>query len=96
MSPQELQVQQKREVEKRQESTVPARSFVPTAGSSSGDEDLDHLLHPGRFYNRPADVVADETPSNTAIDGRHHGRVCTTRTRLPPSAEPRGSVRGPR
>jgi HSP20 family molecular chaperone IbpA len=31
MSPQELQVQQKREVEKKQESTIPARSFVPTA-----------------------------------------------------------------
>ncbi len=30
MSPQELQVQQKREVEKQQESTVPARTFMPT------------------------------------------------------------------
>jgi len=30
-SGQELQVQQKREVEKRQESTVPARVFVPVA-----------------------------------------------------------------
>ena len=30
MSPQELQVQEKREVEKKQESTVPARTFVPT------------------------------------------------------------------
>jgi HSP20 family protein len=29
MSPQELQVQQKREVEKKQESTAPARTFVP-------------------------------------------------------------------
>jgi HSP20 family molecular chaperone IbpA len=31
MSPQELQVQQKREIEKPQESTVPARTFMPTA-----------------------------------------------------------------
>jgi HSP20 family protein len=31
MSPQELQVQGKREVDKPQESTVPARTFVPTA-----------------------------------------------------------------
>ena len=31
MSPQELQVQEKREVDKQQESTVPARAFVPTA-----------------------------------------------------------------
>ena len=30
MSPQELQVQQKRELEKKQEGTVPARVFVPT------------------------------------------------------------------
>jgi HSP20 family protein len=30
MSPQELQVQEKREVDKPQESTVPARTFVPT------------------------------------------------------------------
>ena len=29
MSPQELQVQQKREVEKKQESTAPARTYVP-------------------------------------------------------------------
>ena len=31
MSPQELQVREKRELEKKQESTVPARTFVPTA-----------------------------------------------------------------
>src|SRR5262245_43834910 len=29
MSPQELQVQQKREVEKKQEATAPARTYVP-------------------------------------------------------------------
>ena len=29
MSPQELQVQQKREVEKKQESTIPARVYLP-------------------------------------------------------------------
>jgi hypothetical protein len=31
MSPQALQVQGKREVDKKQESTVPARLFMPTA-----------------------------------------------------------------
>ena len=31
MSPQELQVREKRELEKKQESTVPARTFVPAA-----------------------------------------------------------------
>ena len=30
MSPQELQVQEKRELEKKQEPTIPARVFVPT------------------------------------------------------------------
>ena len=30
MSPQDLQVQEKREVDKQQESTIPARTFVPT------------------------------------------------------------------
>lgn len=29
MSPQELRVQQKREVDKKQETTAPARAFVP-------------------------------------------------------------------
>jgi HSP20 family protein len=31
MSPQELQVQEKRELEKKPEATIPARTFVPTA-----------------------------------------------------------------
>jgi HSP20 family protein len=31
MSPQELQVQEKREVEKKEESTIPARTFLPNA-----------------------------------------------------------------
>jgi HSP20 family protein len=31
MSPQELQVQKKRELEGKEESTIPARTFVPTA-----------------------------------------------------------------
>ena len=31
MSPQELQVQEKRELDKKPEATVPARTFVPTA-----------------------------------------------------------------
>ena len=31
MSPQELQVQEKRELEKKPEATVPSRTFVPTA-----------------------------------------------------------------
>ena len=44
MSPQELQVQQKREIEKKQESTIPARSFVPTADIFEAEQALTIVL----------------------------------------------------
>lgn len=44
MSPQELQVQQKREVDKKQESTIPARSFVPTADIYEAESALTVVL----------------------------------------------------
>jgi HSP20 family protein len=44
MSPQELQVQQKREVEKKEESTVPARAFVPTADIFEAEQALTVVL----------------------------------------------------
>jgi HSP20 family molecular chaperone IbpA len=44
MSPQELQVQQKREVEKKQESTVPARSFMPTTDIYEANDALTVIL----------------------------------------------------
>jgi HSP20 family protein len=44
MSPQELQVQQKREVDKNQESTIPTRSFVPTADIYEADNALTVVL----------------------------------------------------
>src|SRR5690349_19843310 len=40
MAPQELQVQQKREVEKKQETTVPARTFLPVTDIFETDEAL--------------------------------------------------------
>ncbi|MGE3703254.1 MAG: Hsp20/alpha crystallin family protein [Hyphomicrobiaceae bacterium] len=40
MSPQELQVREKRELEKKQESTVPARTFVPTTDIFETDDAL--------------------------------------------------------
>jgi HSP20 family molecular chaperone IbpA len=47
-SPQELQVQQKREVERKQESTVPARTFVPTTDIfETADALMVHLEMPG-------------------------------------------------
>jgi HSP20 family molecular chaperone IbpA len=44
MSPQELQVQQKRELERKQETTVPARTFVPTADIFEADHALIVIL----------------------------------------------------
>ena len=44
MSPQELQVQQKREVEKKQESTVPARAFLPVTDIFETEQALTIVL----------------------------------------------------
>jgi HSP20 family molecular chaperone IbpA len=44
MSPQELQVQQKREIEKKEESTVPARTFMPTADIFEAENALTVVL----------------------------------------------------
>ena len=44
MSPQELQIQQKREVEKKQEATVPARSFVPVTDIYEAENALTVVL----------------------------------------------------
>lgn len=44
MAEQELQVQQKREVEKKQESTVPARVFVPDTDIFETDQALTVVL----------------------------------------------------
>jgi HSP20 family protein len=44
MSPQDLQVQQKREVDNKQESTGPARSFVPTADIYEAENALTVVL----------------------------------------------------
>ena len=44
MSPQELQVQEKREVDKKQESTVPSRLFMPTADIFEAEHALTVVL----------------------------------------------------
>jgi HSP20 family protein len=44
MSPQELQVQKKRELEGKEESTVPARTFVPTADIYEDRDSLKVIL----------------------------------------------------
>jgi HSP20 family molecular chaperone IbpA len=44
MSPQELQVQEKREVEKKEEATIPARTFVPNADIFETSSELTLVL----------------------------------------------------
>ena len=44
MSPQELQVQEKREVEKKQEATAPSRQFMPTADIFEAEHALTVVL----------------------------------------------------
>jgi len=53
MSPQELQVQGKREVEKKQESTIPARLFMPTADIFEDDKRAYGRLGNARCRQKP-------------------------------------------
>jgi HSP20 family protein len=60
MSPQELQVQQKRELEKKQESTIPARFFVPSADVFETEETLSLIVEmPGVDRNK-VDVSVED------------------------------------
>ncbi len=53
MSPQELQVQEKRELAKKEESTVPARIFLPTTDIFETDEALTMAIEmPGVDRNK--------------------------------------------
>ena len=69
MSPQELQVREKRELEKNQESTAPARTFVPSA-------DI--------FETEPALTVVLEMPGvdKNNVDVSIEGGVLTVQGRL--------------
>jgi HSP20 family protein len=65
---QELQVQQKREVEKKQESTIPARLFVPVADIFETDQALSMVLEmPGANKDSVEVSVEDDI---LTIDGR--------------------------
>ncbi len=61
MSPQELQVQQKRELEKKQESTVPARTFVPNTDIFETEQSLSLIVEmPGVDKNKVDVRVEDD------------------------------------
>jgi len=60
MSPQELQVQQKRELEKKQESTVPARVFVPTTDIFETEEALSLIVEMPGVDRAKVDVSVED------------------------------------
>src|SRR5262245_29974085 len=68
MSPQELQVQQKREVEKKQESTVPSRVFVPTTDIFEGQHALTVVLEMPGVDKSNVDINVEA--GVLTIDGR--------------------------
>ena len=56
---QELQVQQKREVEKKQESTIPSRVFVPVADIFETDQALTVILEMPAVNRNSVDVTVE-------------------------------------
>ena len=60
MSPQELQVQQKRELEGKEESTIPARTFMPTADIYEDRDSLKVILEMPGVEKGDVDVRVEE------------------------------------
>ena len=60
MSPQELQVQKKRELEGKEESTIPARTFVPTADIYEDQDSLKVILEMPGVEKGNVDVRVEE------------------------------------
>jgi HSP20 family protein len=60
MSPRELQVQEKREVEKKQEATVPARTFVPTADIFEAEPSLTLVLEMPGVEKSNVDISVED------------------------------------
>ena len=60
MTAQELQVQEKREVEKKQESTIPARTFLPTTDIFETDQALTILMEMPGVEKSKVDVNVED------------------------------------
>ncbi len=60
MSPQELQVQKKRELEGKEESTIPARTFVPTADIYEDRDSLKVILEMPGVEKSNVDIRVEE------------------------------------
>jgi HSP20 family molecular chaperone IbpA len=67
-STQELQVQQKRELEKKDETTIPARVFMPTADIYETQDALTVILEMPGVDNTKVDVRVEDGVLN--IEGR--------------------------
>jgi HSP20 family protein len=68
MSPQELQVQKKRELEGKEESTIPARTFVPTADIYEGRDSLKVILEMPGVEKGNVDVRVED--GVLSVEGR--------------------------
>jgi HSP20 family protein len=68
MSPQELQVQKKREREGKEESTIPARTFVPTADIYEDQDSLKVVLEMPGVEKGNVDIRVEE--GVLFVDGR--------------------------
>jgi HSP20 family protein len=68
MSPQELQVQKKRELEGNEESTIPARTFVPTTDIYEDRESLKVILEMPGVEKGNVDVRVED--GVLSVEGR--------------------------
>ena len=68
MSPQELQVQEKREVERQQEATVPARAFLPPTDIFESDDVLTIVMEMPGVDREDVDVNVEN--GVLRVDGR--------------------------
>jgi HSP20 family protein len=68
MSPHELQVQEKREIEKKEESTVPTRAFVPATDIYETDDALTIVMEIPGVPKEDLDVSVESGVLN--VEGR--------------------------
>ena len=64
----ELQVQQKRELENKEETTIPARMFVPAADIFEGENDLTVILEMPGVEKNNVDIHVEDGVLN--VEGR--------------------------
>ena len=67
-SPQELQVQKKRELENKQETTIPARIFVPAADIYEAENDLTVILEMPGVEKKNVEIRVEDGVLN--VEGR--------------------------